>query len=109
MLKIVDSATCFYCKAHDANIAHMFCTCNHAKQFGKDSTDICIRNKIEITLSSNDVLYGVEDITICNVIFSAKTLVYNRRIRKDKSLFSGFMNHLDFAPLTMASPGILAL
>ena len=36
--KIVNSGTCFYCKAHDENITHMFWTCSHTKNsFGRIS------------------------------------------------------------------------
>ena len=64
----------FYCKAHDENITHKFWTCRHTKQFWKDFTDFCSRNIRETTLTLNDVLYGVEDGTICNLIFTAKIL-----------------------------------
>ena len=54
----------------------------HTKQFWMDFTDFCSRNIRAITLTLYDVLYGVEDITICNLIFTAKTFDYNKRIHE---------------------------
>ena len=86
---------------HVATVKHMmkilhilFWTCSHTKQFWKDFTDFCSRNIRDTTLTLNDVLYGVEDGTICNLIFTAKTVVYKRRIHSDKLWFGSFINHL---------------
>ena len=70
----------------------LFWTCSHTKQFWKDFTDSCSRNIRDTTLILNDVLYGVEDGTICNLIFTVKTFVYNRRIHEDIMRFEGFIN-----------------
>ena len=87
--KEADSATRCYCKAHDENIIHMVWICSHTKQFWKDFTDFCSRNIRDTTLTLNDVLCEVEDGTICNLIFTAKTFVYNRRIHEDQIIFNG--------------------
>ena len=79
----------FTVKHTNENVTHILWTCSLTKRFWKDFTDFCSRNIREITLSLNDVLYRVEDITICNIIFIAKTFVYNTRIREDKMLFAG--------------------
>ena len=92
--KIAESATCCYCKAYDENITHMFWTCSHTKQFWKDFTDFSSRNIRDTTSPLNDVLYGVEDGTICNLVFTAKTFAYNGRIHEDNMRFEGFKNHL---------------
>ena len=40
----------------------------------------CSRNIRKIILTVNDVLYEIEDVTICNHIFTTKTSVYSKRI-----------------------------
>ena len=72
----------------------MFWTCSYTKQFWKDFTDFCSKNIRDIILTLNDVPYGVEDVTICDLIFIAKAFVYNRKIHEDEMLFVGFINQL---------------
>ena len=74
-------------------ILHRFWTCSHKKQIWKGFTGFYSRYIREITLTLNDVLYGVEDVKIYNLIFTAKTFVYNKVIPEDE-MFAGFINHL---------------
>jgi hypothetical protein len=90
---VKDTDICQYCKNDSENIVHMFWTCPRTTLFWEEFSQFCdthLHESYRNILSMQDVFLGVEDRTVCTLIFVAKTFIYNKRIHDELFTFATF-------------------
>ena len=69
----------------------MFWECAVTKRFWTEFDVYCHANDLyETALTLENVFLGVEDNTVCTLIFVAKTFIYNKRIHDEHFTFDMF-------------------
>lgn len=89
---IKDTAACYYCNNEEENIVHMFWSCPKTRQFWQELSEFCQnRSIIQEDICIDDVFIGVNEDTLCTIIFVAKTFIYNKRIHDQQFTFNPFL------------------
>lgn len=92
---LADSAICMYCNLHEETITHMFWDCNGVKQFWSDFENFWKMKGLQLTLSKENVFLGISDNFMCNMIFTAKRYIYNKKIHGEQVAILGFKGYID--------------
>lgn len=90
---VKDTDICQYCKTESENIVHMFWTCPTSTLFWEEFSQFCDTHLHELyrnILSMQDIFLGVDDKTVCTLIFLAKTFIYNKIIHDEPFTFDTF-------------------
>lgn len=91
--KIKESDSCTFCKIHDETIDHLFWECPVIKDFWSDVTNY-MEPRINMKLNKEIIFYGIKDMLMCTIIFSAKKFIYTCRYYDSKPSLTKYLCNL---------------
>ena len=90
-----DSPICLYCNERIETIEHMFWDCNDTVRFWGEFKNYWISYGFTVDLNKANTFFGVLDTFMCNMIFTAKRYIYNKRIHNEPVLLRGFEGYVE--------------